>query len=206
MTKTMLKWSGITAAALVVAGTGLFVGMPSSNAAASIPPPGTVDVCSGFKDHPVRFPGGPIINSHTDGGIVVQVGNHFLTADKRNGANLTVQELKSSGQVKGLGYVEVGFDSTRSAGASTVVANQTGSDYPATQTMRFFPTITIDGQEYRALDAANLVNTSVASTPPPVGTVYVLTNEIRLESVDNPGKVALLIEPSKAFTVTGHAF
>jgi hypothetical protein len=206
MKNTMWKRLGITLAVLAVAGAGLFLGMPSSNAAAALPPPGTVDVCSGFKDHPVRFPGGPIIDSHTDGGIVVQVGNHFQTTDRRNGANLSIQKLQSSGEVQGLGFVEVGIDSTRSAGASTVVANQTGSDYPATQTMRFFPTITIDGQQYRALDAANLVNTSVASTPPPVGTVYVLTNEIRLESVDKPGQVAMYIEPSKAFTVTGHAF
>jgi hypothetical protein len=203
-----MMWTrlAIALAVLVVAGAGLFVWAPSSTAAVNIPPPGTIDVCAGFKSHPVRFPGGPIVTSTTTGGIQVQVGDHFVTSDSRNGANLNIQLLQSSGQVEGLGFVEVGIDSTRSAGASTVVANQKGSDYPATQTMKFFPTITIDGKEYRAIDAANLVNTSVASTPPPVGTTYVLTNEIRLESVDSPGKVALYIEPSKAFTVTGHKF
>src|ERR1700710_269709 len=128
MKNAMLKPLGIALAVAAVAGAGLFVGMPSSTASVNIPPPGTIDVCAGFKSHPVRFPGGPIVTSTTTGGIQVQVGTHFVTTDKRNGANLNIQLLQSSGQVEGLGFVEVGIDSTRSAGASSVVANQTGTD------------------------------------------------------------------------------
>jgi hypothetical protein len=203
----MSKRLGIALVTLGVAGAGLFVALPSSNAAARFPPRGTYNPCAGFKTHPVAIRGGLVVNSRTDGGIGVVIGDSFVTTDKRNGVNLAIQDLRSSGQVSGLGFVEIGIDQTRTAGAgSTLVANQTDSDYPATQTMKFFPTVTVDGTEYRALDAANLVNTAVASTPPPVGTVYVLTNDIRLEDVNKPGVVAMTIKPSKAFTVTGHDF
>jgi hypothetical protein len=208
MSKLMLKRLGLVLMLLVVAGAGLFVAMPSSDAAARFPPRGTYNPCAGFKTHPVAIRGGLVVNSRTDGGIGVVIGDSFLTTDKRNGVNLAIQDLRSSGQVEGLGFVEIGIDQTRAAAGagSTLVANQTGSDYPATQTMKFFPTVTIDGKAYRALDAANLTNTSVTSTPPAIGTVYVLTNDIRLESVDNPGQVEMTIKPSKAFTVTGHDF
>jgi hypothetical protein len=200
------KRVGITLAALAVAGTGLFIALPSSQAALSFPPTGTYNPCAGFKTHPVQFPGGPIFNSNTTGGIGVVVGDPFLTSDKRNGTTLVIQKLQSSGQVDGLGLVEIGIDQTRSAGDSTLVANQVGSDYPATQTMRFYPTVAVDGKAYRALDVAVLTNSSVTSTPPAVGTVYVLTNDVRFESVGSPGRVAFTIKPSKAFTVTGHNF
>jgi hypothetical protein len=203
----MSKRLGIALVTLGVAGAGLFVALPSSNAAARFPPRGTYNPCAGFKTHPVAIRGGLVVNSRTDGGIGVVIGDSFVTTDKRNGVNLAIQDLRSSGQVSGLGFVEIGIDQTRTAGAgSTLVANQTDSDYPATQTMKFFPTVTIDGKAYRALDAANLTNTNVTSTPPAIGTVYVLTNDIRLESVDNPGQVEMTIKPSKAFTVTGHDF
>jgi len=204
--RTMSKRLGLALVTLCVAGAGLFIALPSLHAAARFPPRGTYNPCAGFKTHPVALRNGLVVNSTTSGGIGVVIGDSFLTSDKRNGATLVIQALRSSGQVDGLGFVEIGIDQTRSAGDSTLVANQVTSDYPATQTMRFFPTVTIDGAEYRALDAANLVNTSVTSTPPPVGTVYVLTNDVRLESVDKPGEVAMTIKPSKAFTVTGHVF
>lgn len=207
MTKaTMWKRAGIVAVTLTVVGAGLFIAMPSSHAAARFPPRGTYNPCSGFKTHPIAIPGGPIITSTTSGGIGVVVGDPFQTTDKRNGTTLVIQNLKSSGQVDGLGFVEIGIDQTRSAGVSTLVANQVDSDYPATQTMRFYPTVTIDGKPYQALDVATLTNTAVTSTPPELGTVYVLTNDVRLVSPDSPDKVAFIIKPSKAFTVTGHNF
>lgn len=203
MTKSNWKRISFAVAALSVLGAGLFYFIPVTSAAASFPPVGTINPCAGWKDHPIELPGGLGFNSHTQGGINVEVGTHFRTTDGRNGANLIIRSVSSAGQVDGVGFVEIGSDASRSS-RSTLVANQTGSDYPATQTMRFFPTVTIDGKEFRALNAANLVNSAVTSTPPAVGTVYVLTNEVALESADDPGKVAMTIKPSKAFTVTGH--
>jgi hypothetical protein len=206
MTKSVMwKRVGVVAVTLAVIGAGLFIAMPSSDAATSFPPRGTYNPCSGLKTHPIAIPGGPIITSTTSGGIGVVIGDPFQTTDKRNGTTLVIQDLKSSGQVDGLGFVEIGIDQTRPV-PSTLVANQVGSDYPATQTMRFYPTVTIDGKPFRAIDVATLTNTAVTSTPPEIGTVYVLTNDVRLESPDNPGTVAFVIKPSKAFTVTGHNF
>jgi len=66
--------------------------------------------------------------------------------------------------------------------------------------------VTVEGRKFRALNAAKLVNSAVTSTPPKEGTVYSLTNDVGLEDVDNPGKVAMTIKPGRAFTVTGHDF
>lgn len=209
MTKLTWKKLGVAAVALSAVAGGLTLYLPSASAALStnIPPIGTYNPCRGLKSHPLLVAGGPIIDSVTDGGIGVEVGTHFKTADGRNGANLVIRELRSVGQVDGLGYVEIGLDAERTRSArSTLVANQKGTDYPATQTMRFVPTVTIDGKTYRGLDVANLTNSAVKSTPPPVGTVYSLTNDVRLEDPAKPGQVAITIKPGKAFSVSGHDF
>jgi hypothetical protein len=205
MTKLTWKRWGVAVAALSVVAFGLAVYLPSADAIQNIPPAGTYNPCKGFKGHPVALAGGPVVNAVTEGGIGVVVGTHFKTSDGRNGADLIIREVRSSGQVEGLGFVEIGMAGEASrAAASSIVANQVGTDYPATQTMRFAPTVTIDGKAYRPLDVANLTNSSVKATPPPIGTVYVLTNEIRLEDPNAPGRVAMTIKPGKAFTVTGH--
>lgn len=205
MTKLTWKRWGVAAVALSVVAVGLVHYVPSAVAALNIPAPGTYNPCRGFKTHPLLVAGGPIFDSTTEGGIGVEVGTHFRTADGRNGANLIIRELRSAGHVEGLGYVEIGFDAAR-ATRSVIVANQTSSDYPATQTMRFAPIVRIDGKAYQALDVANLTNSAVRSTPPPVGTVYSLTNDVRLEDPAKPGQVAITIKPGQAFTVTGHDF
>ncbi|HSG38272.1 MAG TPA: hypothetical protein VLE27_01435 [Thermoanaerobaculia bacterium] len=205
MKQVSWKFLAVAVAVLGVVGGGLFYSIPSTDAALSIPPQGFINPCAGFKEHPILSNDWPDIFSRTDGGIVVEIGQHFTTSDGRHGANLIVRELRSSGVVDGVGRVEIGFDASR-GGRSTIVANQRELDYPATQTMRFFPTVTIEGKQYRALNAANLTNSEVKSTPPPVGTSYALTNEVKLEDVNKPGEVAMIIKPSRAFTVTGHEF
>lgn len=205
MTKLTWKTWAVAAVALSVGTFGLVLNLPDADALANIPPAGTYNPCKGLKGHPVKLATGPVIDSVTDGGIGVVVGSHFKTTDGRNGADLIIREVRSAGQVEGLGYVQIGLDAAGSRNAaSSIVANQTTADYPATQTMRFAPTVTVDGKLYRALDVANLTNSAVKATPPPIGTVYALTNEIRLEDPNQPGKVAMTILPGKAFTVTGH--
>jgi hypothetical protein len=205
MSKVNWKLLTVAVAVLGVVGGGLFYTIPSTDAALSFPRPGTFNPCSGLKEHPILSNDWPDIYSRTSGGILVEMGQHFTTSDGRHGADLIVHTLRSSGVVDGVGRVEIGFDASRRT-RSTLVANQKGVDYPATQTMSFFPTVTIEGRQYRALNAANLTNSEVKSTPPPVGTSYALTNEVQLEDVNNPGKVAMTILPSRAFTVTGHDF
>lgn len=207
MRKLQWKFLAVALAVLGVAGGGLFYLTPSSDAALSFPRPGFINPCAGFKDHPILSNIGPDFDTHTDGGIIVEVGTHFVTSDSRNGANLIIRELRSTGEVDGIGKVEIGFDAAASRRArSTIVANQKGADYPATQTMSFFPTVTIDGKKFQAMNAAKLVNSEVTSTPPKEGTVYSLTNDVALEDAENPGKVAMTIKPGRAFTVTGHDF
>src|SRR4051812_31936825 len=102
MTRRMMsKRLGLGLVSLWVAGAGLFVAMPSSDAAARLasrmPPRGTYNPCAGWKTHPVEIRGGLIVNSRTSGGIGVVIGDSFVTTDQRNGADLIIQDLRSSG-------------------------------------------------------------------------------------------------------------
>lgn len=205
MKKVNWKVLAVALAILGVAGGGLFYMIPLTDAAARFPPVGTFNPCSGLKQHPILSNIGPDFDAQTVGGILVEVGPHFKLSDGRNGANLVIRDLRSSGVVDGIGRVEIGLDTSRRT-RSTIVANQRELDYPATQTMSFYPTIVVDGKKFRAINAANLVNSQVASIPPKEGTVYSLTNDVELEDVDNPGKVAMTMKPGRAFTVTGHDF
>jgi hypothetical protein len=202
MTKAVWKKLVVGLALAMVIGGG-FLWTRSLDAYINTFPPGDIvfNPCKGFKNHPAKLSNGLDLDISTYGSITVGTGSQFKTSDGRNGLTLRVIDVSSSGEVEGLGSVTVGFDKEARVAASTLVANQTSSDYPATQTMRFRPVITVNGNALRALDNANLVNSAVTSTPPAPGTVYVLTNAIRLEDPKEPGKVAMVIEPGEAFRV-----
>jgi len=142
----------------------------------------------------------PQFDVKTTGFLDAGVGTAFVTSDGRKGVNLSVEDVFSSGQVEGLGSVAFNLDN-RPAGPSSLVANQTGSAFPATQTMRFHFTVTTDAGTFRSINAANVTNTEVRDFPPPSGTVYVLTNLVKLEDASRPGQTAGSLAPGKAFTI-----
>jgi hypothetical protein len=195
MTKVTWKRWGVAAVALSVLVLGLAVYLPSSDAAINIVR------CKGDKSHLFQFPNGPIIDVRTTGFLDAGVGTSFTTADGRQGTNLTVEDVFSTGTAEGLGTVAFNLDRTRPAGRSAIVGNQPGTRFPATQTMSFHFTVSVDGHTYRSINAANVTNSQVTSFPPAPGTTYVLSNELKLEDVQKPGVVALTMPPGKAFEV-----
>lgn len=189
---------GLAVAAMV--GCGLFLALPSSNAAVVVNPAVT---CNGTKDHELTLAGGLPVHIRTEGFLTAGIGEAFVTSDGRRGNVLTVNALASEGNVNGLGAVTFKLDSSRNAGSSQIVANQRNAQFPATQTMRFHFTADIGSKSYRSMDPATVLSTNVGSLPPKAGTVYTLANTVRLEYAGSPGKVAGTLAAGKAFTVGG---
>jgi hypothetical protein len=194
MTRLTWKRVALGAGVLAVLAVGVALSLPSSQAAVAV-------TCNGSKDHMIHFYGGPPVHVATTGFLTAGVGSTFVTSDGRKGTNLTVQDVFSTGQADGLGAATFSFDSSRSAGPSTIVENKPGTGFPATQTMQFHFTLDLEGHTYRSINPASVTNTAVAAFPPPPGTTYVLTSQLSLEDVNKPGAVAITMDPGKAFTV-----
>ncbi len=200
MTKLTWKKWGVAAVALSVTAGGLVLYLPSSDAAA--PTRARVVRCKGDKSHLLEQLGRPPILANTTGFLDAGVGTDFVTQDGRRGTNLTVEDVFSTGYAEGLGSVTFSLDKSRPAGRSAIVANKAGdSFFPATQTMNFHFTVSVDSTTYRSINPASVTNSQVGQFPPASGTVYVLTNKLELEDVNKPGVVALTMPPGKAFEV-----
>lgn len=196
--KTVWKRLAIAASAAALVGTVVAATLPSSEALISRPRV----VCKGDKSHLLEQLGGGVYTVNTRGFLAADISNGFLTADGRQGTNLIVADVFSTGAVDALGTVTFALDASRSAGGSAIVANQKDAAFPATQTMRFHFTTTIDGKSYRSQTPAVVVNSAVGSFPPAEGTTYVLTNAVTLEDAAKPGVAVFRLQPGKAFTVT----
>jgi hypothetical protein len=192
---TKMTWKRVGIGSVLV--TGLALGVALSLQAAALPPV----VCNGTKDHLIHIHGGPPVHVVTTGFLSAGIGSTFVTSDGRTGTNLTVQDVFSTGNVEGLGTASFSLDPTRKAGPSSIVANQAGRSFPATQTMQFHFTLDLDGHTYRSINPATVTNTSVSQFPPASGTTYVLTSDLKLEDVNKPGTVAVTMDPGKAFTI-----
>ena len=196
MTKLTWKRWGVAVVALSVVAFGLVLYLPSSDAAAI-----RIIRCKGDKSHLLELLGLPPVLATTTGFLDAGVGTSFVTSDGRTGTNLTVEDVFSTGYAEGLGSVTFNLDKSRQAPRSAIVANQKGADFPATQTMNFHFTVSVDGHTYRSLNAASVTNSQVDQFPPAPGTTYVLTNELKLEDTQKPGTVAMTMPPGKAFVV-----
>jgi hypothetical protein len=156
--------------------------------------------CTGKKDHIIKLLTGQTFLAQTDGFLTVGIGDSAKLADGRKTTALTVDDVFSQGTAEGLGEVTFEDDPDRKGGESSLVANQKGRPFPATQTVRFHFTMSLDGHLYRSINPAVVTSTCVNDLPPPAGTVYTLVERVALEDMQSPGKVALTIEPGKAFT------
>jgi hypothetical protein len=155
-------------------------------------------------DHWLSIAAGPVTQVSTPGTLTANPGAAFTTSDGRAGQNIDVAALSSSGDVKGVGFVDIEFDSTRKGDGSTIVANKQGAQFPATQRMNFYITMDVNGSQYRSMNSVTLINTNVISTPPQVGASFDLAGPVDFEAVDSPGKVAMTMQPGHAATITGH--
>jgi hypothetical protein len=151
----------------------------------------------GTHVHTCRLNSGSHFVMTTEGGIAAEVGEPFTTEDGLKGTQLKVVDLDSRGEVEGIGEAVFTLDTSRSA-ESSIVANQPDADFPATQTMRFYPSLTLNGKSFSASEPAEVMNSEVSSFPPPPGTGYVLTHEMTMTSEEGD---VLVIEPGKVFTM-----
>jgi len=198
----MTRWKRIalsSVAAGVLVGGG-WVWLKEASAALPGNPPGTVIRCKGDKSHLLQVNGGPGLNAVTSGFIDATVGQSSTTSDGRLTTQLTVNGTNTQGYIDGVGTLVISMDKSRAVPPSSLTANQRGSAFPATQTMRFFPVLTLNGEAFTSATPVQVVSSSVTSFPPQRGTVYVLTNAVVLKSAEGN---EISLEPGKAFTITG---
>lgn len=185
------------AAGLLVGGGWLWLQEAS---AAAYPRPGTVFNCQGIRPHNIRFNQGLSFDAVTQGAIQAVAGETTTTADGRERMQLTVTDTATEGYVEGIGPLQITMDKNKPAVPSSLTANQKEAPFPATQTMRFYPQFNLNGEVFSATTPVHVVNSSVKSFPPEPGTVYVLTNEVVLESEKGN---TISLTPGRAFTITG---
>ena len=196
--RTQWKSWGIGLALAALLAGGLFLALPSSDAAVA-----RVVRCTGRKDHVIKLKDGLPVLVQTQGFLDAGIGEGFSTPDGRKGTTLTVEDLASKGTAEGLGDVSFSLDAerTREAGGSSIVANSQDSEFPATQTMQFHFNVTIDGKTYHSVNAATVVSTCVTSLPPKAGTVFTLAHDV--EIADENGETVGSLAAGKAFTSGG---
>ena len=164
-----------------------------------LPEPGITASCPLNRNPPVSLNGGPLVASDTAGSISATAGQTTTTPDGRLTTRLTVTHTHTSGQVEGIGDLDITLDTSRTQPPSSLTSNQPGAAFPATQTMRFFPVFILNGEVFKSADSAELVNSNIASFPPPPGTVYVLTRHITLKSAEGN---SIDVPPGRAVTIS----
>jgi hypothetical protein len=188
-------------AALLLAGGGWMWLNDASAASIGIPgvPQGTTVTCNGNRDHNITVNNGTPVDASTQGAIQALVGATTLTSDGRQATQLTVRDTHTEGFVEGVGNLVITLDTSRQSPSSSLTANQTGSLYPATQVMRFFPVFILNDETFTSTTPVQVVNSNVTSFPPKPGTVYVLTNSMVLRSAAGN---TISLKPGKAFTIS----
>lgn len=164
-----------------------------------LPEPGVNAICNVARNPPISVNGGPLVTADTAGAISATVGATTTTPDGRQTTRLSVTHTHTSGQVEGIGELDITLDTSRTQPPSSLTANQPGKAFPATQTMRFYPVFVLNGEVFKSADSAELVNSSVTSFPPAPGTVYVLTRHITLKSAEGN---SIDVPPGKAVTIS----
>ena len=189
----------LSATAVLLAGGG-WMWLQEASAAVNIPAPGTRVACSGSRSHIISVNNGPLVAAATLGAIKADVGETTTLSDGRQSTQLTVVDTFTQGTVEGVGDLVITLDKTKPSLASSLTSNQRDKQFPATQTMRFYPEFILNGESFRSTTPVNVVNSNVGSFPPARGTVYVLTNSMVLKS--DAGNT-ITLQPGKAFSITG---
>ncbi len=186
------KLLGITAMTLAVIGLGMVFTL-STQAAVSVPPPGTICVKLASMTHNFTLPGSTTgVLAGTSGSITAKVGSQIS-----NGFAFSVVDFTSTGNVTGLGSVAFSLDKTRTPSTSTFIGNTSGLD--STQRINVFLNVNVNGKKYRSAGQVTLLSTSVAAFPPPSGTAYSLASKVQL--LDSTGRVAFELPVGQAATI-----
>ncbi len=191
-----------TALALLVGGGWVWLQNSSAALSTSFPTTGTRATCNLNRYPIVVLNNSASVRTSSSGAISAVVGKVSKTSDGRDTAELNGVSTLTKGTADGIGDITISNDTSRIA-ASSLTANQAGRSFPATQTMRFFPVVTLNGETFEAADSsepATLINTSVPGFPAPAGTVYVLANPLKLTSASGN---TLTVEAGKVVTITG---
>lgn len=100
--------------------------------------------------------------------------------------------LSATGSNPTLGTVTTTLDGSRTPAASSVAANQAGSEFPATATINFYANATLSskpGVNYRSIQQLTLQG-KVSSFNPFKQERFVLLKSVDFEDVNRPGVVA----------------
>jgi hypothetical protein len=198
--------SVIVASSVLLLVAGAFWAMSTTQATTvQLPGSGTITICNvDFRqDKDVTFP--DLGTFHTIGlsdspELVVKAGPSFISNGFLKTVPLAI--LSNGGHAFGEGIGETRFwlDANRPA-PSFIAENSPGTDFPATQVMRFnffFTAEAFPGKVFRSVGPAAMRSTNVQSFPPPAGTVYKLVAPVDLEDVANPGVVVGRVVANRA--------
>jgi len=189
----------LSATAVLLAGGG-WMWLQEASAAINVPAPGTIQKCTGSRSHIISVNNGPLVSANTLGAIKAEVGETTTLSDGRQSTQLTVIDTFTEGTVQGVGDLVITLDKSKPSLASSLTSNQRDRQFPATQTMRFYPEFILNGESFVSDAPVQVVNSNVDSFPPARGTVYVLTNSMVLKS--KAGN-SITLQPGKAFSITG---
>jgi hypothetical protein len=204
MMRPSLRSIALSSTALLLLVGGGWVWLQNSSAALSttFPSTGTRATCNLNRYPIVIFNSSASVKTSSTGAISAVVGKVSKTSDGRDTAELDGVSTLTKGTADGFGDITISNDTSRIA-ESSLTSNQAGRSFPATQTMRFYPVVTLNGETFQSSESsepATLINTSVPSFPAPAGTVYVLANPLTLKSADGN---TLTVQAGKVVTITG---
>jgi hypothetical protein len=198
------------AAAILVAlvGGGISWATSSTNVSnSSILPDkaGTIVICDVdlVQDKDLDFPTAGTF--HTSGlpdspEFVAETGTAFIAKDGRKTVPLIIHSNGGHASGEGIGETRFWYDPNRPA-PSAIAENTPGTEFPATQTMRFnffFTAEAFPGKVFRSVGPATMRSTEVRAFPPPPGTVYTLVSPVDLEDVAKPGVVVGQVVANRA--------
>ncbi|MEM7052175.1 MAG: hypothetical protein AAF604_21085 [Acidobacteriota bacterium] len=193
--RSLLGLSLIAAAliALVIAGT---ASAGKEAPTPELPGPDNNQECAHLDPVTLEVVGIGIFEADLHGSVAARTEESFFGDGGRKTVPLEILGTVSRDYVEGLGEIIVSLDHSRPVKGSLLVEQTVGSEFPASQHMRFHIQIEIEahpGVLYRSIEPLHVVSDRVKSFPPPNGTEYRLQAPIELEDVANPGTVALRV-------------
>lgn len=122
--------------------------------------------------------------------LIARVGRPFV----KNGLKtvpLQLINVEGIAVAEGVGETRFWLDASRPV-RSAIWEQAPGTEFPATQEMRFHFFYTVDalpGKVYRSMNPAVMRTENLRAFPPPAGTQYRLVSPVNLEEIDRPGVV-----------------
>lgn len=202
MSVVLSKYRGLLGLIVLAAVAGVLIVAGSGPAAATggtrggLPPPNNVQQCQHGDPVVIALAGLGTFKADLQGSVAARTGETFYDAAGLKTVPLQILGTSSRDFAAGLGEVMVWLDHSRPVPGSLIRQNAVGSDFPATQHMRFhifIETEALPGKRFRSINPLHVRSGAVDAFPPRVGTRYRLVAPVELEDVDEPGVVAMKV-------------